>query len=69
MKRLRRRYGHATRRTGVRVEKVHPFRGNAVATRVTLEDGWRMTFIGPMSKSKAIRQAEWHRSRGERSEA
>jgi hypothetical protein len=66
---LRRRYGRAGRRPGVSVTKVYPFgRGRGVGTRVVLEDGWTMTFVGPVAKGVAIRQAEHHRSRGTRSE-
>jgi hypothetical protein len=68
---LRRRYGRASRKLppGVRVSKVHFAGGRGIGTRVVLEDGWAMTFIGPMAKGEALRQAEAHRARGERSES
>lgn len=69
--RLRRRYGHTARSgavvTKVRFERNGRFHG--VGTRVVLPGGWTMTFIGPMTKSEAVRQAEWHRARGEKSES
>lgn len=68
-RRLHHRYGRAARRPGVIVTKVNLFgRGRGIGTRVRLKDGWTMTFVGPVSKGKAIKQAEWHRGRGERSE-
>jgi hypothetical protein len=68
---LRRRYGRSRRALpGVSVTKVYPFgKGRGVGMRVVLEDGWTMTFIGPSSKGEALRQAQAHRARGERSEA
>jgi hypothetical protein len=49
-----------------KVQFAHGRKG--IGTRVVLEDGWTMTFIGPMSKAQAIKEAEWHKSRGEKSE-
>jgi len=71
---LRHRYGRASRKlpSGVSVKKVQLHSGRmilGIGTRVVLEDGWTMTFIGPMAKGEALRQAEAHRARGERSES
>ena len=67
---LSRRYGRAKRLPlGVSVTKVYPFGpGRGVGTRVVLADGWTMTFVGPVGKHEAVKQAEMHRARGERSE-
>jgi hypothetical protein len=63
---LRRRYGRSSKAS---VTKVHFERGRkGIGTRVVLEDGWTMTFVGPVGKHEAMKQARWHRDRGERSE-
>ena len=70
---LRRRYGRSRRlQPGVSVTKVR-FKGpdggfRGVGTRVVLEDGWTTTFMGAVPKGEALRQAQKHRERGERSE-
>jgi hypothetical protein len=43
-------------------------RGRIVKTRVTLEDGFHVTFDAPLSKREAVRQAEYQRARGYQSE-
>jgi hypothetical protein len=53
----------------VKITKVYPFgKGHGVGTKVVLEDGWTMTFVGAVPKGEALRQAQAHRERGERSE-
>lgn len=67
---LRRRYGRGRLPSGVKVTKVYPFgQGHGIGTRVVLEDGWQITFLGPVAKGRAVEQAKMHRARGERSEA
>ena len=62
---------HVVGRSKTTVEKIR-FSGeggfHGVGTRVTFADGWTMTFMGPVSKTEAIKQAAWHRSRGMSSE-
>jgi hypothetical protein len=35
-----------------------------IGTRVVLEDGYTATFVGPISKARAIQSTEYQRSRG-----
>ena len=63
---------HTIGRGKTTVEKVR-FSGpsgrfHGVGTRVRFADGWTMTFMGPVTKGQAVKQATWHRSRGEASE-
>lgn len=49
-------------------KKEHLSTAHGVVTRITLPDGFRMTFLGPMGKREAIRQAVYHRAKGHPSE-
>ena len=68
MRALRRRYGRARTPPGITVTKVHLFGGRGIGTRVVLEDGFTITFVGPARPKAAIDQARKHRARGEESE-
>jgi hypothetical protein len=38
-------------------------------TRITLDDGYQLTFVGPCSKREAVRQARQHQAKGTPSES
>lgn len=69
---LHRRYGHGRARPGIKIDRIRfsgphgEFRG--AGTRVTFEDGWKMTFFGRLGKGEAIRNAERERAKGAQSE-
>jgi hypothetical protein len=42
---------------------------HGAGTRVTFPDGWTITLMGRVPQRAAVSQAEWHRARGEPSEA
>lgn len=66
---LRKRYARARTPPGITVTKVHLFGGRGVGTKVILEDGYTITFVGPSPIKPAIDQARRHRAQGYKSEA